>query len=286
VDMIGVVSCKDNPYSAMYIDLLNTWYGHPDIPIGVVVNGKKPEDSKYANPVVDMEQDGKLLFPRSVEDVSSLPDAVSLYRKLLAGSPDSSVVIITVGVSTLTARLLGSGPDKYSPLGGQELVSRKVGYLSMMAGNFVKSLPEANVFNDSAAAAIVFRDWPTRIMISPFDVGRALRYPAESILNDFGFVDIHPLVEAYKAYLPMPYDRPTWDLTSVMYTAEKDSGYFAISPPGKVTLGYEPGHPRHVVTHFTPDVSGKHYYFSLEDNQSERIMERLVELVTMDPLHE
>jgi inosine-uridine nucleoside N-ribohydrolase len=251
-----------------------------------VVDGKKREDSKYANPVVDMQQDGKPLFPRSIEDVSTMPGAVSLYRRLLADSPDSSVVIITVGVSTNIARLLSSGPDEYSPLGGLELVSRKVEYLSMMAGNFVKSLPEANVFNDSAAAAVVFRDWPTRIMISPFDVGLALKYPAESILNDFGYVELHPLVEAYKAYLPMPYDRPTWDLTSVLYSAEKDSGYFAISPPGKVSLGYEPDHPRHVVTHFTPDPSGMHYYFSLEDNQAERVMERLVELVTMDPLHE
>ena len=30
VDLLGVGSSKDHPYSARYIDLLNTWYQHPD----------------------------------------------------------------------------------------------------------------------------------------------------------------------------------------------------------------------------------------------------------------
>ena len=125
-DLLAVISSKDHPYSAKYIDLLNTWYGHGNIPIGVVVKGKKPQDSKYANPVVDMEKDGVPVFKRSMSDETVLPEAVDLYRSLLASSPDSSVVIITVGVSTNIARLIESGPDEHSPLSGMELVSQKV----------------------------------------------------------------------------------------------------------------------------------------------------------------
>ena len=32
-----------------------------------------------------------------------------------------------------------------------------------------------------------------------------------SIERDFGYVPWHPIVEAYRAYQKMPYDRPTWD---------------------------------------------------------------------------
>jgi inosine-uridine nucleoside N-ribohydrolase len=282
IDMIAVMSCKDNPYSARYIDIMNHWYGYPDIPIGIVVDGAKRNHADYAAHVVDLEISGEPVFPRGLKEGQAPPVAVDLYRKLLSESPGSSVVIIAVGQSTNIARLLDSKPDEYSSLSGRELVARKVDYLSMMAGNFRESLPEANVFNDSAAAAKVFADWPTEIWISPFDVGLACPYPGESIENDFKDEGFHPLVEAYKSFLPMPYDRPTWDLTSVLYAAEQDSAYFTISPPGKVTLGYEPAHPQHVVTHFAPDPKGKHRYFSIDEQQARRIRKRLVEMVTME----
>ena len=282
IDMIAVMSCKDNPYSARYIDIMNHWYGYTDIPIGIVVDGAKRNHADYARHVVDLDIGGEPVFSRSLREGQSLPVAVDLYRKLLSESPDSSVVIIAVGQSTNISRLLDSGPDGYSSLGGRELVALKVDYLNMMAGNFQESLPEANVFNDSAAAARVFSDWPTEIWISPFDVGLACPYPGESIENDFIGAEFHPLVEAYKSFLPMPYDRPTWDLTSVLYVAERDSTYFTVSPPGKVTLGYEPEHRQHVITHFTLDPQGKHRYFSVDEWQARRIRKRLIEIVTME----
>jgi hypothetical protein len=67
----------------------------------------------------------------------------------------------------------------------------------------------------------------------------------------------------------------------VLYVAERDSAYFTISPPGKVSLGYEPDHRHHVVTRFSPDPQGKHRYFSVDDAQALRIRKRLVKMVTM-----
>ncbi len=282
IDMMAVMSCKDHPYSPRYIDVMNLWYGYPDLPIGIVIDGVKHDTSSYTRHVVEMEADGKPLFGRSLQDGLELPVAVSLYRKSLSESPDSSVVIIAVGQSTNLARLLDSDPDEHSPLSGLELVSLKVDFLSIMAGNFLEGRPETNIFNDSASAARVFEAWPTEIWFSPFDVGWACPYPGESIQNDFANVDFHPLVEAYKNYQPMPYDRPTWDLTSVLFVAERDSSYFTISPPGKVSLGYEPNLKHHVVTHFTPDPQGKHRYFSVDEKQARRIRKRLIEMVSMD----
>ncbi len=80
----------------------------------------------------------------------------------------------------------------------------------------------------------------------------------------------------------MPYDRPAWDLTSVLFAVERESSYFTISSPGKVSLGYEPDLEHHVVTRFTPDPQGKHHYLSVDDKQARRIIERLVEVVSMD----
>ena len=188
VDLIGVCSSKEHPYSARYIDLLNTWYKHPDIPIGVVVDGPELDSimsiPRYTTTVYDMEKDGKPVFERSITDYDALMPAAKLYRKLLSKSPDKSVVIIMVGMTTNMAALLATGADEYSSLTGKELIEKKVDYLCMMGGNFVQPLPECNIVTDSAASDIVLTDWPTRIVISPFEVGRAVTYPASSFANE------------------------------------------------------------------------------------------------------
>jgi len=287
VNLLGVGSSKDHPYSARYIDLLNTWYKHSHIPIGVVVDGP-PVDSimaipRYLTTVVEMKKGGGPLFERSIKDYSTLPSAKHLYRKLLAEAPDKSVVIISVGMYTNLARLLETGPDQFSEFSGMELVKRKVDYLCLMGGNFVEPLPECNVVTDSAASSEVFTRWPTRIVITPFEVGSTIPYPASSFANDFNFVDHHPLIEAKNWYSLEPLNSPTWDMTAVMYVVEQDKGYFRLSEPGRAGLGWEAEIQHHIVTEFTPDSKGEHYYLKVDSLQRKRIQARFMEIVPMDP---
>ena len=74
------------------------------------------------------------------------------------------------------------------------------------------------------------------MVYSGFEIGIALPYPATSIERDYGYVPHHPLAEAYIRRNPPPHNRPTWDLTSVLYAILGDRGYFDLSPPGKVTV--------------------------------------------------
>src|SRR5690606_12647502 len=39
IDLLGISINKDNEYSPKFIDIMNTWYGYPHIPIAVVNNG-------------------------------------------------------------------------------------------------------------------------------------------------------------------------------------------------------------------------------------------------------
>ena len=59
-------------------------------------------------------------------------------------------------------------------------------------------------------------------------------YPASSIEHDFPAGN--PVAEAYRLYPKMPYDRPSWDLTTVLYDLRPDRGYFDVSPPGNVLV--------------------------------------------------
>ena len=100
-------------------------YGHPGIPIGKVSGGVTVQEANnYAQLVCESGA-----FPRTHKD-KAYEDAVPLYRRLLAESPDSSVVVVSVGFSTNLGRLLESNADRYSPLDGIELVKRKVKFCS------------------------------------------------------------------------------------------------------------------------------------------------------------
>ncbi|MCD6201175.1 MAG: nucleoside hydrolase [Bacteroidales bacterium] len=274
--LMGVILSKKNPYSVEYVDILNTWYGHPGIPLGMTLKNRGPQDPTYAKAVAELKENGKKVFQGTLPGYREIPGAVSLYRKLLARSPDTSLIIICVGFSTNLSDLLNSGPDAFSSRNGTDLIRQKVKYLSMMAANFdgIIQNREFNVVNDCDAARDVFDHWPTKIIISPFEVGIQVKYPASSIEHDFGKEKHHPLAEAYKSFMKMPYDRPCWDPTSVLYVMEKDSGYFTLSDPGYVKTDTA------CATFFVPEKDAKCQVLKIDSIQAKKITHRLVEVVT------
>ena len=280
VNLLGVSTNKDSPYSIEFIDVMNTWYGYPDIPLGKLTVGADCENDgiNYAKITCLYQDDGKSPFKRTHRDYGKIPESPLFYREILSQQPDTSVVIVSVGFSTNIARLLDTPADRFSPLSGKDLVARKVKYLSMMAGNIVDStFTEYNVMRDVPAAQKVFREWPTPIVMSPFDVGIAIMFPVTVIENGLGYASPHPLKIAYESYLPMPYDRPTWDLTSVLYAVEGLQDYFSISAWGRIDAD------DNSYTRFYPDAGGKHAYLSVSSEQAATVLNRFIELVTTKP---
>ena len=279
INFIGVMLNKCDPAPGEYMDIMNTWYGYPEIPVGIVRNGSNDPWGKYAQKVVDLKkEDGTPMFERTHTDHDKLPDAHILYRKILAEQPDNSVVIPTVGFSTNLARLLETPADEYSSLTGMELVAKKVKMLVAMAGHGInKDYCEYNVRWDIPAAKKVFEQWPTPIVISPFEVGLAIEYPGASIANDFAWVEgYHPMVESYKVFDKMPFDRPTWDLTAVLYAVEGGS-WFTVSEPCTMEVG-EKGQ-----TYFTPNPEGNVLVLSVTEEQAAAINKRFQEVITVAP---
>ena len=280
VDLLAVGVNKEGFGPVEYVDMMNTWYGYPDIPIGKITDGidcNYPE-SNYAAKVASMKDaSGAPLFGTSVSDMASVLEAPVLYRKILAAQPDNSVRMVSVGFSTNLVRLMESAPDEYSQLTGMELIAKKVCLLSIMAGDFRPGASaEFNVVQDIPSAKLIFEHWPTPVVASPFDVGISICYPATSIENDFGWADTHPMVEGYKSYNPMPYDRPTWDPTSVLYAVEGDK-WFTVSPAGRITVD-DSG-----CTHFEPCEDGNRYYLGVDSQQAEAVLARFLEIVPSKP---
>lgn len=279
IRLIGVSLNKRSATSAEFIDLMNTWYGYPDIPIAYTPEAVDNKDPDYTAPVVALKgRGGEPLFARS-RKAGSWEDPVAMYRRLLAAEADGSVTIISVGFSGNLAALLASGPDDVSPLTGRELIRRKVKLFSVMAGSFgVKKRAEYNVVNDIAAARRFFAECPSPIVLTPFEIGKQVIYPGRSIAEDFGWTEHHPMVEAYKAYHAMPYDRPTWDVIAAYYALPHEPSSLTLSIPGRLTVD-EQG-----FIHFTPDKAGQHRYLTATERQAGMILGYFLHAIPQRPL--
>jgi inosine-uridine nucleoside N-ribohydrolase len=266
LQLLAVTVSKDNPWAAEYVRLVDEYYGRGAIPVGIVHDGKTPEDGQYVRQVC--ERHGRHPDPAKVAD------AVHLLRKTLAREPDGSVSLIQVGFSTNLARLLASGPDRDSSLSGRDLVKKKVRSLTVMAGDFATAKPEYNVKIDIPAARTVFIGWPTDIFFSGFEVGLAVSFPASSIEHDFPASN--PVAEAYRSYAKMPYDRPSWDLTAVFYALRSDRGYFGLSPAGQVQVLPDGS------TKFQPGGQGpgQRYFLKVDPLQAARVREACIWLAS------
>jgi inosine-uridine nucleoside N-ribohydrolase len=280
--LLAVTLTKDNKYAAPFVDLVNTFYGRGEIPIGVVKGGVTPEDGKYNKQVVTAKKNGKTIYAQDAVSNEKMPEATGLLRKILAGEPDGSVMIAQVGFSTNLARLLESQGDKYSPLSGRELVAKKVKLLSAMAGSFKpingnKHFLEYNVKMDVPSAKKVFGEWPGPVVMSGFEIGIAVPYSTESINNDYEYVEHHPIKDAYELYCGLDHNRPTWDLTSVLYAVHMEKNYFGLSESGRVTVEDDG------FTSFEADSKGTRRYLTMDEAQMIRIREAMNLLCSQPP---
>ncbi|WP_343704266.1 nucleoside hydrolase [Chitinophaga sp.] len=275
IDLKAVTISKGHPYAVTFTDLMNRTYGLGHIPLGYVGNnGPTPEAGGYNMQTVKYTEEGRAFFTYDSTLAEKVPEAYKLQRKVLAAAADGSVIMIVVGFSTNIARLLQSGADEFSPLGGRELVAKKVKALYMMAGMFgTKPFPEYNVVKDIAAARTVFEQWPGQIIASGWEVGSRLHFPARSLFRYYPQLWEHPLVNAYFHYKKMPYNRETWDLTSVLQAIEPGKQFFRESAPGTIRIEADGK------STFSEGGGGKHRIMLLDEAKIKPVLARFEETV-------
>jgi hypothetical protein len=113
IKILGVVVNYPSKWGAPAASAINTYYGHGSIPVGSI----HPTTSEVATPT-DYAQYLAQHFPNQIagNDGANAPDAVGLYRQLLAGAANRSVMIVGIGLETNLQNLMNSPADQYSPL--------------------------------------------------------------------------------------------------------------------------------------------------------------------------
>ena len=244
-EILGVmVSTSDNLYSPRAVDVVNTYYGRPDIPIGLAGPEALTFPSGYTAEIASSFES---------EEVPN-PTAIDLYRRILSAQPDNSVTIVSVGFKSNLDDLLLSGADDHSPLNGADLVAEKVKLWVAMAGQFPYSVKkhyadgEWNLSKDTPASIIATALWPTPIVFSGFEVGSAImtgRVLQSAVPED------NPVREAYRLYTGGD-DRQSWDLTAVWYAVRGSDGFFDTCS-GRIEIGADGSNG------WDPDASGHAY---------------------------
>ncbi len=225
--ILAMISCNAFETTIPTLSLLNTYFKHPEIPLGIVKGNFPNKDcqQQWAQAII-------LRYPHSINFNDKAVEAVKLYRKILTAQPDHSVTIISVGFFTNLANLLASSKDKYSPMTGKDLVAKKVKHLVSMAagvGKDGKGFREFNVMVDAAAAKKVFEEWPTPILISGFEIGEKVITGAPLIAN--GNIQKSPVKDAYSLALAAnksPEGRNSWDQTAVLVAIKGYDPFFGM----------------------------------------------------------
>jgi hypothetical protein len=170
VNVLALILSSTNDYSAPCAHAIATFYGHSGVPIGAnqtnIPNNYKAQFSYYTQQVAAQ-------FGTPGETRANYPDAVTVYRRALAGAADHSVYIVAGGYFRPLMGLLQSGPDAISPLTGVQLVGQKVKRLIPVAGRFPDSFDNdhGNLWVDPDSASYVVANWPAEIVWMPDDQG-------------------------------------------------------------------------------------------------------------------
>ncbi len=169
------------------IDAVNRFYLHPNIPIGTRKGKTDHEDANY-NRILAENFPYKLTY-------NNVPDATDLYRNILSKAADSSITIVTTGPLLNIQNLIKSGSDKYSPLKGSELISKKVKEFVIMGGQFPKGKDEWN-FNGNmpGVTKFVLEHLKVPITFTGFELGSQIK--TGEIFNH-----IDPETPLYKGFL-------------------------------------------------------------------------------------
>lgn len=231
-EILATLSCTRDCRSVAMCEIINAYYGRPDIPVGCskglgVSDGGNASHEKIFGATV-RRYSRWVRHPNS----SDAPDALDVCRSVLSAQPDHSVVICSVGFLTNLRRLVEADRD---------LVARKVKLWVAMACFYPKGR-EYNSKSDWESSKIALEKWPTPVVFTDFQYGMdcyAGRALAESDVTD------SPVADVFRGNIPSREEiardparemrgwsgmggRAAWDETAALIAVRGTDGLFNV----------------------------------------------------------
>ena len=277
----SISTSRFNLQAARFLDLVARFYGGEQagdfvvnrlpLPVGMTATGKQTGPSPMLDgALLKTVADGKPVYPRTLTSLNDTADPVALIRNALSAQVDHNAVVVLAGAPV---NLLGviARPD------GREWANRKARLVSIAAGRFAAGPVDPIIRRDVAGFRKLLAEWPSPLVMAGTELSEALPFPGASLASGTAWASHHPIVDAYRAFRPMPYDAPSRTLAAVLHAVSIDQPSFDLSPPGTIAVAQD-GH-----TMFSPSPDGRHRYLIAKADQKERVLQTYVELVTAQP---
>jgi hypothetical protein len=245
-EILATVTSVKDPWSAAAVKAINTYYGRPDLPLGMVKGRGVLANSKFARPVGEE-------FSAGIDSADDVPDATLVYRDVLEKAAGGSVTVVTVGYLTNLKNLLEL-PAEGGHASGLELAETKVKTWVCMGGNFVGDPPKddlklgnVNFQRDAVSALFVIPRWPGPVVFVGREIGSVPSGLAigESLAKTPAK---NPVRRSYEHYFGgRARNRHVADLTTVLYAVRGLADYWDIETRGHmeiapdVTFTWQPG---------------------------------------------
>ena len=271
-EILATIASDGYPFIAPTLEVFNRYFQRPTIPIGA------PDSEAPSFSCPNHWNDSLVIkhLPKPKTN-SDYPSATEVYRKVLAAQKDKSVVVVTVGFLSNLSKLLQSGPDRFSPLSGRDLVAQKVKKWVAMAGGF----PEGNEFNinqHAKASEYVIKNWPSPILFSGFEIGVKIMTGHKVATQG---TKGSPVQWAYKYCLSnyenrQSENRNSWDHTAVLCAVRDPEKYFYVIANGTFVCNPDGSNT------WDPDKNSGHS-FLVHKYPYQKIADILDELMLYDP---
>ncbi|MCC5905285.1 MAG: nucleoside hydrolase [Balneolaceae bacterium] len=279
-NILATVVNNMGEYSSGATAAINAFYNRPDIPVGAYQGDIVGRDA--ADFFADIAKD-KDSYGHSASSRNQFPDAVEVYRKVLAEAGQNEVIIVSVGHLNNLYDLLESGADQYSELNGVQLVEEKVDHLVVMGGHFLPDVSERYPYGrehnfrargSAQFTGSVLEKWPTRVVISGYEIGEnILTGPRLTALDEN-----HPVRYAYEHHPSQPLinGRMSWDQTAILAAVRDPELYWDLSNQGWAEVDEE-GH-----NSWTSDPDGLHVYLIERNNPGPSEIAEIIEELMVD----
>ena len=270
-----------NLRAARFLELVSRFYAG-DRPGAVVSRNPPPigmatTETKTDTPASMLDAallktgaDGKPAYLSTLATVNDTADAVALIRNALSAQVDRNAAVVLAGRPTNLVALTAL-PD------ARAWAASKASLLAIAGGRFDGGAPDPTVRADVEGFRKLLADWPGPVVMAGAELNDALPFPGAGIETAFTWAPHHPVVDAYRAFKPGPYDAPSRSLAAMLHAAIPEERYFDVSGPGAITVT-DDGRTR-----FTPSPGGKHHYLIARPDQKERVLQTYMQLVSAEP---
>lgn len=233
-ELLAVMCWSVEKDAVAAIDAANTYYGNPDIPIGV----------RKDDPIETPWNHTRVLADNLPHDLTSAtaPETTRLYREILSQQENGSTVIVVVGPMRNIQRLMDSEGDAFSPLNGEDLIRAKVKEFVIMGGEFPQSTRREWNFDGNMPGVtkdvvgrldvpITFLGYELGVGLKTGEVFNDLPKDSPLYLGFYHFSKYAPwLNHQFKGKI---YDNSTYDQTAVLYAVRNGvDTYWRRSAPG------------------------------------------------------